>query len=211
MSTVTGLGAVARLIKESSAESGTSRTIIGIIGPPAAGKTTIATKLWQLIGPRSAVLSMDGFHLPQSTLVRLGTRDRMGSPDTFDVDAFVSLLIQLTGNPGSTALAPGFDREIEEPVPDAITLGPEISTIVVEGNYLLHDSLGWERVAPLLDLSFFVRIDHDIRMARLVERHIRFGKTPDAAFAWATGPDADNARLIGATANRADHLIDLAS
>ena len=211
MSIVTTLGAVARLIKESSAESGKRRIIVGIVGPPAAGKTTIAEKLVQLLGPRSATLGMDGFHLPQRTLVKLGKRDRMGAPDTFDVDSFVSLLIQLSGNPGNTALAPGFDREVEEPLPDAIRLGPELSTIVVEGNYLLHDSGGWERVAPLIDLSFFVRLEQDIRMTRLVERHIRFGKTPDAALAWATGPDADNARLIGATADRADHLIDLAS
>lgn len=210
MSTVTSLGAVARLIKESSSESGKPRTIVGIVGPPAAGKTTIAEKLVQLLGPRSATLSMDGFHLPKRTLVKLGKRDRMGAPDTFDVDGFVSLLIQLSGNPGTTALAPGFDRTVEEPIPDAITLGPELSTIVVEGNYLLHDSGGWERIAPLLDLSFFVRIEQDIRMVRLIERHVHYGKTPDAALAWATGPDADNARLIGATAERADHVIDLA-
>jgi pantothenate kinase len=205
---LTSLGAIARLIKET--ESTKPRVLVGIVGPPAAGKSTIAEKLVQLLGPKSAVLGMDGFHLPQRTLVKLGKRDRMGAPDTFDVDGFVSLLIQLSGNAGGTALAPGFDRETEEPVPEAIRLGPELTTIVVEGNYLLHDSGGWERVAPLLDLSFFVRIEQDIRMARLVERHIRYGKTPDAALAWATGPDADNARLIGATAERADHIIHIA-
>lgn len=210
MSTATSLGTVARLIKDSSAESGKQRSIIGIIGPPAAGKTAIAEKLVQLLGPRSATLGMDGFHLPGRTLVKLGKRDRMGAPDTFDVDGFVSLLIQLSGNPGTTTVAPGFDRTVEEPLPEAIRLGPELSTIIVEGNYLLHDSGGWERVAPLLDLSFFVRIEQDIRMARLIDRHIHYGKTPDAALAWATGPDADNARLIGATAERADHLIELA-
>ncbi|WP_349899861.1 nucleoside/nucleotide kinase family protein [Parafrigoribacterium soli] len=208
MNELTSLGAIARLIKE--AGSTKRRVLVGIVGPPAAGKSTIAEKLVQLLGPTSAVLGMDGFHLPQRTLVKLGKRDRMGAPDTFDVDGFVSLLITLSGNTGATVLAPGFDREIEEPIPEAIRLGPELKTIVVEGNYLLHDSGGWERVAPLLDLSFFVRIEHDIRMARLVERHIRYGKTPDAALAWATGPDADNARLIGATAERADYIIDIA-
>jgi pantothenate kinase len=105
---------------------------------------------------------------------------------------------------------PGFDRTIEEPVPHASTVTAAGRTILVEGNYLLAEFGGWERVAPLLDLSFFVRVENDIRMQRLVARHIEFGKTPDAAAAWATGPDADNARLIGATAERADHVIDLA-
>ncbi len=81
---------------------------------------------------------------------------------------------------------------------------------MVEGNYLLAEFGGWERVAPLLDLSFFVRVENDIRVQRLIARHIEFGKTPDAAAAWTAGTDADNARLIGATADRADHLIDLA-
>lgn len=208
MSELTSVGQIARLIKDAGADR--PRLLVGIVGPPAAGKTTIAEKLVQLLGPRSAALGMDGFHLPQTTLVKLGKRDRMGAPDTFDVDGFVSLLIQLSGNPDRVALAPAFDRKTEEAVPEAIRLGPELRTIVVEGNYLLHDSGGWERVAPLIDLSFFVRIEQDIRLARLIERHVHFGKTPDAALAWAKGPDADNARLIGASAERADHIIDLA-
>ncbi len=146
---------------------------------------------------------MDGFHLPQAELRRLGRRDRMGAPDTFDVDAFVATLRRV-GNSGERLTAPAFDREIEEPVPDAIVISPEFSTVVVEGNYLLHDAGGWERVAPLLDVTFFVDVDHDIRVQRLIERHIRFGKTPDAAKAWALGPDETNARLVERGAARAD-------
>lgn len=207
MSIVTSLGAAARLIKEASAER--PRLIVGIVGPPASGKSTIAAKLVQLLGPSSVAVGMDGFHLPQATLVKLGRRERMGAPDTFDVDGFVSALARIR-NDGVSVSIPGFDRSIEEPVPDESTITPSFRKIVVEGNYLLTESGGWERVAPLLDLSFFVRVEHDIRVPRLISRHIEFGKTPDAAAAWATGPDADNARLIGATAERADHLIDLA-
>jgi pantothenate kinase len=207
MSTFTSLGDVARLIKEASAEK--PRIIVGIVGPPAVGKTTIAAKLVQLLGPSSIAIGMDGFHLPQATLVKLERRERMGAPDTFDVAGFVSTLARIRNDGGSVSI-PGFDRSIEEPVPNAITITPSFRRIVVEGNYLLTEFGGWERVAPLLDLSFFVRVEHDIRVQRLIARHIEFGKTPDAAAAWTAGPDADNARLIGATADRADHLIDLA-
>ena len=207
MSTFTNLSDVARLISERSTEK--TRIIVGIVGPPAAGKTTIAMTLARLLGPSSVAIGMDGFHLRQATLVKLGRRERMGAPDTFDVDGFVSTLARIR-NDGVSVLVPGFDRGIEEPVPNAHTITPSFRKVLVEGNYLLHDSGGWERVAPLLDLSFFVRIEPDILLERLIERHIRYGKTPDAALAWATGPDADNARLIEASAERADHVIDLA-
>lgn len=206
MSTITNLGDVARLVEEASA--GKPRIIVGIVGPPAAGKTTIAAKLVRLLGPNSVAVHADGFHLPQATLTRRGSRDRMGAPDTFDVDGFVSTLARIRDG-GAPVSIPGFDRRIEEPVPGASTITPSFRTVIVEGNYLLTDFGGWEKVAPLIDLSFFVRVEHDIRVQRLIARHIEFGKSADAAAAWAAGPDADNARLIGASADRADHLIEL--
>jgi pantothenate kinase len=132
----------------------------------------------------------------------------MGAPDTFNVDAFVATLARLRTD-NDTIAAPGFDRALEEPVPESIVIAPSVRVIVVEGNYLLLDSGGWEAVAPRLDTTFFVAVDHDIRLARLVARHERFGKSPADALAWALGPDESNARLIEGTAARADHVIDL--
>lgn len=210
MTTLRSVESVADVIADviAGASAGRSRTIAGITGPPGAGKSTIAARVVNRLGSTAVLLGLDGFHLPQSRLVALGRRERMGAPDTFDVDGFVALLSRLH-NAGAVVLAPGFDREIEEPVPDALALSPAIRAIVAEGNYFLHGSGGWERVAPLLDATFFVRVDHDIRLARLIERHVRFGKSLADARAWATGPDERNARLIEATAGRADHTIEL--
>jgi pantothenate kinase len=113
------------------------------------------------------------------------------------------------GNSGVTVLAPRFDRAIEEPIPDAIAITPEFPTVVVEGNYLLLETGGWEAVAPLLDVSVFVEIDDEIRRERLIARHIRFGKSPMDASDWALGPDEVNARTVAATASRADHILRL--
>ena len=186
------------------------RRIIGIAGSPGAGKSTIAEALVARL--RSAVvLPMDGYHLPQARLVELGRRDRIGAPDTFDVDGFLATLsaLRAVDNSGNPVLAPGFDRGIEEPVPDAIRILQELSTVVVEGNYLLLQSGGWERVAPLLDATVFVPVDRGIRLDRLIERHERFGKSPADARAWALGPDERNAQLIEATATRADRVVEL--
>jgi pantothenate kinase len=182
-----------------------TRLIVGIAGAPGSGKSTLAAQIVAALDD-AVLLPMDGFHLPQAELRRLGRRDRMGAPDTFDVDAFVATLtaVRFSADP---VLAPAFDREIEDPVPSAIAISPEKRTVVVEGNYLLCESGGWERVAPLLDVSLFVELDAGIRTARLIERHVRFGKSPDAARSWALGPDETNARLIEATAHRADYRI----
>lgn len=181
-----------------------SHRVIGITGAPGAGKSTIAAALAARLG--GVVLPMDGFHLPQARLVELARRERMGAPDTFDVDGFVRVLGDLRSS-GGTVLAPVFDREREEPVPDEIAIRPDVPHVIVEGNYLLHDSDGWERVAPLLDVTIFVTLARGIRQQRLIERHVRFGKNLEDATAWALGTDESNALLIEATAARADHVL----
>lgn len=198
------LAEVAALVAEARAATPAARRLlVGIVGAPGAGKSTIAATLVELL-PTAALLPMDGFHLPQAELRRLGRRERMGAPDTFDVDGFVATLADVR-NSGTAVSAPGFDRGIEEAVPDAIVIPQELSTVVVDGNYLLL----WQEAAAHLDLTFFVDLDHDIRIGRLVERHERFGKSPEQARAWALGPDEANAAVITATANRADHIIRL--
>lgn len=192
------------------------RIVVGIAGSPGAGKSTIAEQLVALL-PGAALLPMDGFHLPQSRLVELGRRDRMGAPDTFDVDGYTAVLAALRpafadpafGNSGVTVLAPGFDREIEEPVPGAVAITPEFAIVVTEGNYLLLGDGGWQRVAPLLDATFFVGVDRGIRLDRLIARHERFGKSPADARAWALGTDERNAVLVEASARAATHTIAL--
>lgn len=191
-----------------AAEAAASRIIVGIVGAPGAGKSTLAAALFgelEARGERVALLPMDGFHLPQARLVELGRRDRMGAPDTFDVDGFVALLERVRA--GDEVLAPGFDRTIEEPVPSALRIPASARIVLVEGNYLLHDGDGWDRVAPLLDLRLVVTVDEALRHERLIARHVAFGKTPDAARAWALGPDEANARLIAVGARRADFAV----
>lgn len=181
-----------------------TRFLLGVAGTPGAGKSTWAAARAQC-EPNAVVLPMDGFHLPHAELVRLGRRDRMGAPDTFDVDGFVATLHAVRA--GDVVRAPGFDRTIEEPVPDAIEIGADIQLVIVEGNYLLHDRDGWQHVRPLLDHVVFLAPDDAVRRRRLIARHIAFGKTPGEAEAWVARSDDVNAALVAATAPRADEVI----
>jgi pantothenate kinase len=185
-----------------------TRYLLGVAGAPGAGKSTWADaeqRRLTVAETPAIVLPMDGFHFPQAELVRLGRRDRMGAPDTFDVDAFVATLERLR-QPGSVT-APGFDRTIEEPVADAVEIGADIRIVIVEGNYLLHDRDGWERVRPQLDRVIFLDLDDALRRERLIARHIAFGKSPAEAEEWVARSDDPNAALVAATLHRADDVV----
>ncbi len=202
---------VASIVRE--AAEGRDRIVVGIAGAPGSGKSTAAEALVAALGGGAALLPMDGFHLSNAQLARLGSRDRKGAPDTFDAAGFTATLARIRtageGPEAHTVYAPAFFREVDESFAASVAVLPETHIVVAEGNYLLLQSHGWSGVAALLDVSLFVAVDHGVRMRRLVARHERFGMTHEQAVAWAGGTDERNAVLIEATRGRADHLLDL--
>ncbi|MEU9254404.1 nucleoside/nucleotide kinase family protein [Streptomyces sp. NPDC048270] len=186
-----------------------SRRILGIAGPPGAGKSTLAARLAEALGPRTAVVvPMDGFHLAQAELVRLGLADRKGAPETFDAAGYVCLLRRLRGSEAGTVYAPAFDRSLEEPIAGSVPVGPAVPLVITEGNYLLHDAGQWASVRPLLDEAWYLAPDEDLRVRRLVDRHVRHGKDPAHARGWVARSDEPNARLVAAGRHRADLVLD---
>ncbi len=180
------------------------RKLLGLVGPPGAGKSTLAIALQQAFAEESQVVPMDGFHLANAELQRLGRAGRKGAPDTFDSAGYAALLQRLREQRADEIIyAPEFRRAIEEPIAGAIAVFAHTRLIITEGNYLLLDDGPWARVAALLDDVWYVDVDDAQRNHRLVRRHEEFGRSPQAARAWVDSTDAPNARLIAATRSRA--------
>ncbi|GIG67472.1 nucleoside/nucleotide kinase family protein [Phytomonospora endophytica] len=192
---------------------GGGRRVLGITGAPGAGKSTVARRVVAALGDLAVYVPMDGFHLAQVELARLGRTARKGAPDTFDADGYVALLrrVRDVGNVGdATVYAPEFRRDLEEPIVGAIAVEASTPLVVTEGNYLLLGEGPFGAVAALLDESWYVEVPEDLRMNRLVERHRAYGKTPAAAREWAYGSDQRNAVLVEGARERAGVLVSLA-
>jgi pantothenate kinase len=187
------------------------RTLLGITGRPGGGKSTLAQAVADELSGRAVLVGMDGFHLAQAELVRLGRRDRMGALDTFDGAGYVALLrrLRLTGD--EVVYAPEFRRSIEEPIAGAVAVPPDVPLVITEGNYLLVDEGPWAEVRDLLDEAWYVVQDEQRRLELLIARHVEFGKEPDFAREWVMRSDQRNAELIETTRARADALVRVAA
>jgi pantothenate kinase len=183
------------------------RALLGIAGPPGAGKSTLAAAVASALGDRAVVVGMDGFHLAQAELVRLGRHERKGAIDTFDGAGYVALLRRLRDASEPVVYAPEFRREIEEPINAAIAVPRDVPLVITEGNYLLVDEGPWAQVRGLLDEAWYVVQDEETRVRLLIARHVAFGKPPEYAREWVLSSDERNAALVAATRDRADALV----
>ena len=184
------------------------RKLLGLVGSPGAGKSTLALAIQQAFPDVPQIVPMDDFHLAQSELQRLGRADRKGAPDTFDSAGYVALLRRLRGQgPDETVYAPAFQRDIDEPIAGAIPIHPQTQLVITEGNYLLLDNGPWADVAELLDDVWYVDVDDGLRVDRLTQRHERFGRSRQDAMNWVAVTDEPNARLIALSRPKAKFVF----
>ncbi len=184
---------------------GRSRYVVGLAGPPGSGKSTVAARLAEALG--AVVVPMDGFHLDNAELDRLGLSRVKGAPETFDAAGFVRLVEQLTHSTEPVS-APSFDRLADRTIDAAITVGPDDHIVIVEGNYLLLDVPPWASLRKLFDRTAYLDVDDATRVERLVARHVRHGRSLEAAREFVRTSDEANAVIVAATRPHADVVID---
>ncbi|MDN4641959.1 nucleoside/nucleotide kinase family protein [Agreia sp. PsM10] len=190
------------------------RVLVGLAGAPAAGKSTLATRLVEHLrsnhGPSFAtVVPLDGFHLAREALEQRGLAARRGAIETFDAAGFADLITRLRRRDENTVFAPAYSRDLHDPVAASIPVSPETQVVIVEGNYLLSPESLWSRSRQLLDEVWYLELDAATRLRRLVERHQRFGMNRDEALAKSTGVDARNGEDIERHHERAQLIIEL--
>ncbi|MFJ3033534.1 nucleoside/nucleotide kinase family protein [Curtobacterium pusillum] len=194
------------------------RTVLGIAGAPGAGKSTLARRVVVAVdaalGAGTAVqVPMDGFHLSNAALDTLGRHDRKGAIDTFDGEGYVALVRRLVAadpadhTDGPVVWAPDFDRRVDEPVAGSIAVPATTRLVVSEGNYLLDDTEPWAALAELFSETWFCAVDDDVRVDRLVGRHMRHGRDHEAARNWAVEVDGVNAARVAPTVIRASRTV----
>lgn len=184
-----------------------TRRILGIAGPPGSGKSTLAAAIVAELGDHAVLVPMDGFHLSNSQLWRLGRSQRKGAPDTFDAYGYLALLRRLAANEEDTVFAPEFRRHLEEPIAGAIAVPRSTPLVVTEGNYLLMDEAPWGAVRDLLSETWYLDLDPATRIDRLIRRHVHYGKSPEEAEAWVHTSDELNTLRIVATRDNADVIV----
>ena len=184
--------------------------MLGITGSPGAGKTALAASVIAAAvdkGVPAVHMPMDGFHLADVELRRLGLLQLKGAIDTFDSNGYLALLERIRAQPDHIVYAPAFDREIEQPVAASVPVLPDTRLVVTEGNYLLDDDEPWPAIYGLLSEVWFVDVRPEERRRRLVARHQQFGKPAEQAAAWVAEVDEPNANRIEAARHKADLIV----
>ena len=199
---------VDQLTQRLTADDAPERLVVGLVGAPGSGKSTIAEQLktdLKAAGVFAGLVAMDGFHLSNAVLDELGRRNRKGAPDTFDVEGYLATLDRVRADGAPQVFAPAYRRDLHESVA-AGSIVSGTGVVVTEGNYLALETRGWGAARERIDLLIHIDVPEEVLVLRLINRHEDFGKNPLAAGHWVRTVDLPNARLIATSVHRCDEV-----
>ena len=201
------------------------RFLLGIAGPPAAGKSTLAAALREALnggrgagmeskaggedeegkaGEVAAIAGLDGFHFDDRVLLPRGHRPRKGAPFTFDAAGYAAMLERLAAPSREAVAIPVFDRDLELSRAAAAVIAPHHRIVITEGNYLLLAGERWRAVRDRLDFSVFLDVPAEELRRRLMARWLGHGYGPAEAKEKTEANDLVNARLVMETSVEPD-------
>ena len=199
---------VDQLRQRLAADDAPARLVVGLVGAPGSGKSTIAAQLeteLKAAGIFAGLVAMDGFHLSNAVLDELGRGNRKGAPDTFDVEGYLTTLDRVRTDGAPRVLVPVYRRDLHESVA-AGSIVSGTGVVVTEGNYLALETRGWGAARERIDLLIHIDVPEEVLVLRLINRHEDFGKNPLAAGHWVRTVDLPNARLIATSVHRCDEV-----
>lgn len=190
------------------------RAILGLAGPPGAGKSTLAMRLVAGVNAirgdgAAGYVPLDGFHLSNAQLERTGLADRKGAIFTFDVWGYAALLQRLVDDLEQPIYVPDYDRRLHEPIAARHVVTPGTGLVITEGNYLAADAPGWREVASLAEQLWFVTAEPRLRDARLMRRHRDSGRSEAEARSWVDANDMVNAESVQGDHIRCDRVVEV--
>lgn len=144
------------------------RILIGIAGGTASGKTLVASRIREALGPGDvAFLRMDSYYRDLSALpAEERARQNFDHPNAFDVPLLARHLRDLLAG-----------RDVQEPLYDFTAHARRAETrtvksapvVVVEGILVLFEPA----LRELMDIKIYVDTDSDVRLMRRIRRDVQ--------------------------------------
>lgn len=187
------------------------RFLLGIAGPPGAGKSTLVEAVRERLlarGETVEILPMDGFHMDNGILSERGLLPRKGAPETFDARGFIDIVTALK-RAEDEVLVPVFDRTREIAINAARAIPAETRFVLAEGNYLLLTETPWDRLEEKFDFTIFVGPPYAVLEERLRRRWLSYDLPEDEIQRKLYGNDLPNGKRILENSRPADLTIDI--